>query len=420
MDEKGENRSGATQAFIPINVRWGNPLVTIFEIFEQIYPNTKENEMMRVACPYRLCPLGAHSDHQFGIISGFALDHGVEMAFCINPSRVVELDSCNFDGRVQFIIQPDMQPREDWGRYAQGAVWALLKQGHKLTCGIRGVIRGSLPIGGLSSSAAVIISYLLALCKANEIHLTPDKLIDLALAAEKDYVGLHVGRLDQSCEVLSLKDNLLFLDTKTQQCQWIPKSPSMPPYEFAVFYSGVSRTLTGTAFNKRVDECKASAYMLKALEGMAYNTFSESFLRDVPPDVFARWEDRLAPPFARRCRHFYTEFERVKQGAAAWKSGDLHAFGRLMFESGKSSIENYETGSEELIAIYEIMTQTDGIYGGRFSGAGFKGCCVAIIDPQYRKKIQETVTNAYLKRFPQYRDTFSVHFCNSADGARCE
>ena len=93
-------------------------MVTIFEIFEHIYPNTREGEISRVSCPYRLCPLGAHSDHQFGIISGFALDHGVEMAFCVNPSRVVELDSCNFDGRVQFIIQPDMPPREDWGRYA--------------------------------------------------------------------------------------------------------------------------------------------------------------------------------------------------------------------------------------------------------------------------------------------------------------
>ena len=27
------------------------------------------------------------------------------------------------------------------------------------------------------------------------------------------------------------------------------------------------------------------------------------------------------------------------------------------------------------------MTRTDGIYGGRFSGAGFKGCCMALIDP---------------------------------------
>lgn len=398
----------------------GVSLVTIFEMFEHIYPNTREEDISRVTCPYRLCPLGAHSDHQFGIISGFALDHGVELAFCVNPSRVVELDSCNFDGRVQFIIQPDMPPREDWGRYAQGAVWALLKKNYKLVHGIRGVIRGSLPVGGLSSSAAVIISYILALCKANGIRLTPDKLIDLALAAEKEYVGLSVGRLDQSCEVLSLRDNLLYLDTETQQCQWIPKSPAMPPYEFAVFYSGVSRTLTGTAFNKRVDECKASAYALKAMEGMEYNTVAESYLRQVPQEVYERWKDRLPENFSKRCRHFYTEFERVRQGARAWKNGDLQTFGRLMFESGKSSIENYETGSEELIAIYEIMTKTKGIYGGRFSGAGFKGCCVAIIDPQYRQSIEESVTKAYLERFPQHRGAFSVHFCNSADGARCE
>ena len=33
------------------------------------------------------------------------------------------------------------------------------------------------------------------------------------------------------------------------------------------------------------------------------------------------------------------------------------------------------------------MTRTDGIYGGRFSGAGFKGCCMALIDPSFKEEI---------------------------------
>lgn len=123
---------------------------------------------------------------------------------------------------------------------------------------------------------------------------------------------------------------------------------------------------------------------------------------------------------AKRCRHFYTEFERSDRARLLGKTGDLQTFGQLMFASGQSSIENYETGSEELIAIYDIMTRTKGIYGGRFSGAGFKGCCVAVIDPKYRQSIEENVTKEYLERFPEHRGAFSVHFCNSADGARCE
>ena len=76
------------------------------------------------------------------------------------------------------------------------------------------MIEGSLPIGGLSSSAAVIIAFLSALCDVNKIQLTQRQMIDIALEAEKYYVGVFVGKLDQSCEVLSKKDHLLYLDTK--------------------------------------------------------------------------------------------------------------------------------------------------------------------------------------------------------------
>ena len=62
------------------------------------------------------------------------------------------------------------------------------------------------------------------------------------------------------------------------------------------------------------------------------------------------------------------------------------------------------------------MRQTEGIYGGRFSGAGFKGCCMALIDPEYEEKIEYEVTQAYLKEFPALEGKYSVHMCESADG----
>ena len=64
------------------------------------------------------------------------------------------------------------------------------------------------------------------------------------------------------------------------------------------------------------------------------------------------------------------------------------------------------------------MTETKGIYGGRFSGAGFKGCCLAIIDPNYEETIIETVTREYLKAFPHLEGKYSVHICESADGVK--
>ena len=62
------------------------------------------------------------------------------------------------------------------------------------------------------------------------------------------------------------------------------------------------------------------------------------------------------------------------------------------------------------------MTQTDGIYGGRFSGAGFKGCCMALFDPVFEEKIIEKVSREYLKAFPLLEGKYSAHICESADG----
>ena len=120
--------------------------------------------------------------------------------------------------------------------------------------------------------------------------------------------------------------------------------------------------------------------------------------------------------FARRARHFYTECDRVVDGVKAWKEGDIKKFGEYIFESCESSMNNYECGSPELIEIYEIMRRTDGIYGGRFSGAGFKGACIALVDPSKEEYIKQYVTSEYLKKYPQYKESFEVYFCSPCNG----
>ena len=132
--------------------------------------------------------------------------------------------------------------------------------------------------------------------------------------------------------------------------------------------------------------------------------------------VYDKYRDRLPHAWQLRAEHWFSEFERVERGAEAWRCGDLETYGRLSFESGWSSINNWQTGSPELKALYDIMTHTEGIYGGRFSGAGFKGCCMALIDPAYEESICRSVSEEYLRAFPLLKDKFSTYVCQSADG----
>lgn len=367
-------------------------------------------------CPYRVCPIGAHSDHQLGRVTGFAIDKGISIAYSPKLNGVVELSSLQFGKRAQWHVRAVPETKVgDWADYLRGATVELSLR-HTVSVGISGVIEGSLPIGGLSSSAAVIISFLRALSAVNGVVLTDKELVAMAQAAENNYVGVSCGKLDPCCEIHSKKDHLLFLDTCDDSFELIPTHPAMPPYEIAIFFSGIERSLGGTKFNMRVDECRSAAYALKAYSGMDYGKFDQTNLRDVPVEVFHQHKDRLPQTWRKRAEHWYGEYDRVCRGAEAWRRGDIHEYGRLCFESGLSSIDLWETGSEELKTIYGTMTRTEGIYGGRFSGAGFKGCCMALIDPSFRESILAKVEAEYLSLFPQMRGSYSAFICHSSDG----
>lgn len=368
--------------------------------------------------PYRVCPLGAHVDHQHGLVTGFAIDKGVDLWFDVAENGMVSLRSENFPGNVSFDISAPTRVKEgNWGDYARGAKFALQKR-FKLSLGIRGVIKGSIPVGGLSSSAAVLIAYVMAFAKANNITLEPFEVMKIASEAEREYIGLNNGLLDQACIALGKKDHLLMLDCESNEYRLIPKNPQMPDFELGIFFSGLTRSLTSSDYNLRVAECKTATWLVQAYENIPLKEQNKTFLRDVSESMFKRHRDEMPPRFARRAEHFFSEHKRVREGITAWETGNLEWFGSLSKASCESSIHNYECGSPELIAIYNAMLTTDGIYGGRFSGAGFKGACIALVDPAKKESIEREITEKYLAQYPQYKNSFRVYFCKSDDGAR--
>ncbi len=383
------------------------------EVYNQFYHKEPEGISF---CPYRISPLGAHIDHQYGKINGFAIDKGIHIAYSAKMNGVIEVQSVDFPKRAQFHVMsiPD-EKVGDWADHLRGAAKELSEK-YPLRIGLSAVIEGSLPIGGLSSSAAVIIAFLSALAKVNNIVLDQWEAIMMAKAAENKYVGVNCGKLDQSCEVLCKKNNLLYLDCADDSYELIPKSENMKSFKIAIFFSGLERSLANSDYNLRQDECKAAAYSLLSYAGLPYGKFADTRLRDVPREVFDAYKDRLPEKFARRAEHFFTEIERAEAGAKAWKNGNLDEYGNLVFASGKSSVVNYECGCPELISLYNIMTGTDGIYGGRFSGAGFKGCCMAIIEPDKAEEITRHVGVLYLKEYPNLEGKYSSYICNISDG----
>ena len=370
--------------------------------------------MVRFArVPYRVCPLGAHVDHQLGSATAMALDVGLTLAYAPAPGPEVRLSSRDFPGAVRFSVgAPPGRRADDWGNFARGAVVAL-KERHRLDRGIVGVFSGKLQ-GGISSSAAAGVAVLLALEEVNGLGVSTLENIELGRKIENDYLGLRNGILDQVAVLQSRRDHLTRIDCRTAAHDSIPAPPGLPPYRVLLAFSGLRTALIGTDYNRRVEECAEAARGLLEAAGRAG---SRPVLGNVTVDEYEAHKGRLRAEPARRAAHFFAEAGRVRRGVEAWKSGDLDGFGALMTASGESSIRLYQCGTPPLIDLYHALIESDGVYGARFSGAGFRGCCVALVDAASAPAVAERVSSIYAARHPELaRHAMSVT-CETADGA---
>ncbi len=67
-----------------------------------------------IFAPYRVCPICAHVDHQHGLVTGVAINKGVDLWFspAAQPENHVHLESKTFEGKVDFDMDTPSQVRE--------------------------------------------------------------------------------------------------------------------------------------------------------------------------------------------------------------------------------------------------------------------------------------------------------------------
>lgn len=385
------------------------------------------DSVRRIVSPYRICPVGAHVDHQGGEMLATAIDVATQL--CFVPAATLDLESANFEARVGFdpvalrnASAPPPLPA--WGRYVWAAFATLRERLPARPRGFAGLVEGRLPGAGLSSSASVLLAYLAAWADANDLVIEPRDRVLLSMAAENDHVGVQSGVLDPAAIVGSRRNELLSIDSERVTWQSIPLGPGAPVTRFLVLFTGTERSLLGTDFNKRVEECRAAARWAAARldlrertrEGADGRTSEVTRLGDLDRDALRRLLDEIPGAPGRRARHFVEEGDRVTRAREAWSSGALAEFGAIMSDSCRSSIENYETGSPELIALQSIWQTTPGVLGARFSGAGFGGCSVALVEEDAAVEVSRVVLRRFAEAFPALADRARVIEVESADG----
>ncbi|KAK4414896.1 Galacturonokinase [Sesamum alatum] len=406
-------------------------------------------EVRVVVSPYRICPLGAHIDHQGGTVSAMTINKGVLLGFVPSDNSQVLLQSRQFKGEVRFSVDEEQLPRNagelnnsgalkrssssqeecNWGDYARGAVYALQTRGNHLKQGIIGFICGAegLDSSGLSSSAAVGVAYLLAFESANKLIISPTENIEYDRLIENEYLGLKNGILDQSAILLSSYGCLTCMNCKTKEHRLIRPTESnannnnetKKQFNILLAFSGLKQALTtNPGYNSRVAECREAAKILLQASG---KEGVEPLLSNVEPKAYEEHKGKLDLNLARRAEHYFSENKRVIKGLEAWASGNIEDFGKLISASGLSSIKNYESGCEPLIQLYNILLRAPGVYGARFSGAGFRGCCIAFVDADCALDAASFIRKEYPKLQPELASQINpegmVLICDAGDCA---
>lgn len=375
------------------------------------------DEALRVvASPYRINPLGAHVDHQGGNVLARTIDQYTLLAFAADDAPVVSLsssliadDATGGPDTVQRFTIGEHDTETNWLAYAMASVAALHAE-HPLTRGIRAHVLGTLVGAGLSSSASVILAYLSALAEVNDIDLSRNDLVQLCRRVENGFMGLNNGIQDQMSVAWGRADALSLLDVDSATATHIDDPATVDAVRMALVYSGFSRELISSGFNTRVAECREAAAGLQP---------GASRLGDVDP---SRRDERhlhaLPDSLALRARHFYSEIGRVASGTRAWAEGDWSGFGALMSESCRSSIEQYQCGTQPMIDLHQASVGIEGVYGSRFCGGGYGGCLIMLCEAACAEAAASDVLARHVARYPEKAGIARAHVLGMESAVR--
>lgn len=299
--------------------------------------------------------IGEHTDYTGGLVFPMAIDRGTTITYTDHGHSIV-LTSSDVAGELTIDLpftgrSAEVEPH--WGAYV-----AAMAREVGATSGIRGHIVSDIPAGaGLSSSAALECAVGIAL----GFEGTPLELSQAAQRAEHEATGVPTGIMDQLSIAAGIEGHATMIDCYTHEV-----TPCViPPGLDIVVKFIVHRTLEGSGYADRVAECARAEAEIGPLR-LATPADAETIADDL---------------IRRRARHVVTENQRVRDFAAALRSGDFVEAGRIVSEGHASLRDDFHVSTPVMDAAVAELDALPGVHGSRMTGGGFGGCIVALAEP---------------------------------------
>ena len=355
----------------------------MIDSFRQRYGSTDGIRVFRA--PGRTNLIGEHTDYNLGYVLPIALQLATFVAVTPSNNGTLRIYSEDRDEARQFEVASlaSLQPMQSWTDYPIGVARELLSAGYPVS-GANLLIRSTVPEGsGLSSSAALEVSVALALLNGRSID--PLELAKLCQRAERDFVGMPCGIMDQYISVFGREQTAVEIDCRslTSRTVQLPRA-----INFVAVNSMVKHELSGSAYRDRVAECAEACAALGI-----------GSLREITPTQLEAKSVLLGPKTLPRARHVVTENDRVSRFVEASSVSDLKAMGTLMVESHRSLQKDYEVSCAELDFLVDTALGIEGVFGSRMTGGGFGGCTVTMLRPDATPRFRDEISRAYEREF---------------------
>ena len=339
--------------------------------------------------PGRVNLLGEHTDYNDGFVFPAAIDRSMKVLAAPRNDDTIRVYSADFNRNSSFSLSSiEKSSTETWSNYLRGVADQLIKNGFTIGGGDF-LISGDVPVGaGLSSSAAYEVAAGAAFREMYELTIDNVQLALLAQAAERQFVGVQCGIMDQFVSANARVSTALFLDCRDLTYQNIPLDTNV---SIIVCDSAVQRALNNSAYNDRRRECEEAAEILKGKFPGA------RALRDIPLEGVEGNRAQLGETLYKRAHHVVSENERVLKGIGLLQDGNMAAFGNLLFESHSSLKNSFEVSCPELDLLVELASGCSGLLGSRMTGAGFGGCTVSLVEAGHADNFKKSIKPEYDK-----------------------
>jgi len=366
-----------------------------------------EAEIFRA--PGRVNLIGEHTDYNDGFVLPSAIGFYIHVAVSARQDGKLVLRSTEYEGTFEFHASNLPQQKQGaWCDYVLGVAQQLARAGCSLS-GANLLVHGEVPVGaGLSSSAALEVASALAFQSLNGKTLSLRETAKLCQSAENEFVGAHVGIMDQFVSCFGEEGRAVLIDCRSLDFTLVPVPQGV---SFVICNTMVKHELSGGEYNRRREQCEEGVRLLSKF----YPAIKA--LRDVSFDQLAAHEGDLPSLVYRRCLHVVQENERTLQAARLFESGDLGSVGALMSASHQSLRDLYEVSCSELDAMVEAAEGLPGHIGGRMTGGGFGGCTINLVKQGNAEQFAQAISARYQEKTGVRPDVF---ICTAADGAGAE